>query len=86
MCKLELHAHLGPRLKKMKGFLRAGETMTMQRPILSFLAKVLKTASHPMVSVDRDASTMLNQCSVLVDNLQTSSLTQNGSLIFMLGV
>lgn len=28
-----------------------------------------------MVSVDRDASAMLNQCSVLVDNLQMCSLT-----------
>lgn len=61
---------------KMKEFLRAGETMTMQKPILSFLAEVLRTASHPMVSVDGDVSPMLNQSSVLVDNLQTSSLTQ----------
>ena len=61
---------------KMKEFLRAGETMTMQKPILSFLAEVLRTAGHPIVSVDRDASAMLNQSSVLVDNLQTSSLTQ----------
>ena len=61
---------------KMKEFLRAGETMTTQKPILSFLAEVLRTAGHPIVAVDRDASAMLSQSSVLVDNLQTSSLTQ----------
>ena len=61
---------------KMKEFLRAGETMTTQKPILSFLAEVLRTAGHPIVAVDRGASAMLSQSSVLVDNLQTSSLTQ----------